>query len=101
MLQRIRQQESTEKRIKMFDVTISPNPNLDVFLSACRKVELHYSEAVKEPVIVDPFDNTQIQYYSVGENKVKIFLDEEIGAVYVKGDDFFKELFQEWKENPL
>lgn len=68
--------------IRMYDYTVNPFASNEVFSDVCKKIESIYHGIQKEHLLVD-VDGTAIQIYWLEGNKMKVFNDYEVDAVYV------------------
>lgn len=68
-----------------FDYNICPDNSPEVFKKVCKKIEEHFSDLIKEPLLVD-VDGTTIQTYMRQEKEIVVFDDYDIGAVFVQSE---------------
>lgn len=76
----------------MFDITIHRDNSPREFKKACESIEKFYPKADKKDLLVD-VDGSTIQVYYVGEKKICIYDDYEVGAVYVKSEIDLSKIF--------
>lgn len=69
----------------MYDYSISLNNDPKEFKKVCVQIENHYTEAKKKEQLVD-VDGTTIQSYAIGEKKIIVYDDYDVGAVYIRSD---------------
>lgn len=68
-----------------FDYNVSPDNSPEAFKKVCKKLEEHFYDLIKEPLLVD-VDGTTIQTYTRQGKKIVVFDDYDIGAVFVQSE---------------
>ncbi|MGN0605906.1 MAG: hypothetical protein ACI4JM_05240 [Oscillospiraceae bacterium] len=69
----------------MFDYNIYNENSVEKFKQACGKISKTFPNLKKEDVLID-VDGTTIQVFSKGNEKITVFNDYDVGAVYVESD---------------
>ncbi len=69
----------------LYSYTTYFNADNKEFNKICREIENKVADIKKEKLLVD-VDGTQIQIYTVGENRITVKNDYEVDAVYVDSE---------------
>lgn len=69
----------------MYSYNIAKNADEKAFSQTCSAIELSIGGIKKEELLTD-VDGSQIQVYSTGTSKIKVYNDYEIDAVYADSD---------------
>ena len=77
-----------------YEYTIHPNNSPELFQSACALIDNNIKYTKKEELIVDVDGSTYQEYY-IDNNKIVVFDDYDVGAVYVESDIDLSDLFND------
>lgn len=69
----------------MFSYTVSKTASEKAFMEVCSSIESRFKEIRKEKILVD-VDGTAIQIYHKGKDRIKVYNDYEVDAVYVDSE---------------
>jgi hypothetical protein len=77
-----------------YDYPIHPDNSPDIFRSTCVLIDNNIKYTKKEELLVDVDGSTYQEYY-VDKNKIVVFDDYDVGAVYVESDIDLSHLFSQ------
>lgn len=77
-----------------FNYNIFPDNSPEKFKETLLKIERNYPKARKEKLLID-VDGSTIQIYHICGQKVIVYDDYEVGAVYVCSDVNLENIFKE------
>ena len=66
----------------MFDYTIYPDNSPERFLDTCQMIETELKQVKKQEILID-VDGSTYQEYTYNAEKITVFDDYEVGAVYI------------------
>lgn len=67
----------------MFDYTIHPEADNEIFLGTCEKLEKAVIDLIKSEPLID-VDGSIYQKYNAGNKEITVYNDYEVGAIYIK-----------------
>ncbi len=80
----------------MFDYNINKTASNLEFKNACAKIERHFPDCKKDALLVD-VDGSLIQVYRKDNDKITVFNDYEVDAVYIESEIDMNEIFKDAK----
>ena len=78
----------------MFDYNINKTASNLEFKNACAKIERHFPNCKKDALLID-VDGSLIQVYRNDDNKITVFNDYEVDAVFIESEIDMNEIFVE------
>ena len=76
-----------------YDYTVCPDNSPKVFKAACELIHKTYPNIHKDELLVD-VDGSTIQCFEDGTDRIIVYDDYDVGAVYVKSDINLSHLFE-------
>lgn len=76
----------------MYSYNVAKSVDKEAFNKACADIESQFRDIEKEKLLVD-VDGTQIQIYSKGSSRIKVYNDYEVDAVYVDSEISLSSIF--------
>ena len=77
----------------MFKYTIHKQADRKIFYNVCRQIEYILKDLNAEKPLID-VDGSVIQIYYSGRDKIKVYNDYEVDAVYIDSEVNLDKLFQ-------
>ena len=68
-----------------YDYTIHPDNSPKKFKEACKTIEEHCKNIVKDELLID-VDGSTVQPYHQNKKTIVVYDDYDVGAVYVKAE---------------
>lgn len=69
----------------MYQYTICDQPDIEIFKRQCTALEKHIP-GIKKDYDLEDIDGSVLQYYRLGESRIKVSNDYYIGAVLIDSD---------------
>ena len=80
----------------MFDYNISKTASNSEFKNACAKIEQRFPDCKKDDLLID-VDGSLIQVYRKDNNKITVFNDYEVDAVFIESEIDMNKVFKDAK----